>query len=130
MRCAMRARGEILSISRRPAPVFFGLIWGDAAPRRRIMVASRRVEQIFHQVIQTPELQRPAALERLCGGDNSLLRLVQSLLDEDADPATLASPRMRTDWSGNSEERDHEFAGARPGDMIDRYRILEQIGEG
>lgn len=79
------------------------------------------VESIFHEVADLPPEERGAALDRLCGGDAALRARVEALLEEDG-RATVGVLR--------TARADEAEIGERIGDVIDRYRLEEALGEG
>ncbi|HEX5054494.1 MAG TPA: hypothetical protein VFZ65_22130, partial [Planctomycetota bacterium] len=79
-----------------------------------------RQKQLFDQALARPLEERAAFLDDACGADGDLRVRVDALLaslaaasDFLADPAPAA---------GGSNEK--------PGGVIDRYRLLQRIGEG
>src|SRR5437868_2534651 len=83
---------------------------------------SNREKEIFEQALDiTPTEERLRFLTSACGKDAVLLARVQALL--------------RADESAESFLPEQPKAGAvriteKPGDRIDRYKLLQQIGEG
>jgi serine/threonine protein kinase/WD40 repeat protein len=65
--------------------------------------------------------ERAAFLDRECGGDASLRAAVESLLKHHKDDNFMAKPGGTARLSPVTEK---------PGDMIGRYKLMEQIGEG
>src|SRR5262245_32352372 len=110
------------------------------------MPVNRRIEQIFHEVVSCPPGERTAALARLCGSDGSLRADVESLLRADADSASLAPLALGAEFPPDANGREaalidaalaqaepptHELdASARPGGVVGRYRLLQEIGQG
>ena len=88
------------------------------------------VEKVFEAVLASPAEAREPVLIRLCGGDAELLREVQSLLvahrESEGFLATSAEAFARPFLieAAANEVRDQ------PGQIIGRYRLLEQIGRG
>ncbi len=89
---------------------------------------SRPAHEIFHEARELAGAQRAAYLLGACGNDVALRTKVEALLTADAEAgAFLASPTAeRFPPSPSSAPSSAERAGA----QIDRYRLLEQIGEG
>ncbi len=90
-----------------------------------------RVAELFDRAAELPGDQRPAFLERSCGGDRSLRRDVEALLAADArsdgfleeapvDPGAIAGVGGPWEDGGSWEE----------GQRIGRYRVVERIGRG
>ncbi len=93
-----------------------------------------RAERILATVLDMPPADRATAVGRACGGDPALRARVDALLgafaaaDEAAIGATVA-PDVTV---GPADAPADAFAriGERPGDVIGRYKLQEQIGEG
>lgn len=82
---------------------------------------------VFSEAIQLPADQRAAYLERACGADVKLRQRVDGLLeahDQVGDFLEQSPPRTTT----GAKSRNN--VGEKPGDRIDRYKLLQQIGEG
>ena len=85
-----------------------------------------QIDQIFWSALQLPSGEkRKAYLDRACGGDHELRRLVEKLLRVQPKAADfleqpLAEPQATVD--------DPVSEG--PGTVIGPYKLLEQIGEG
>jgi tetratricopeptide (TPR) repeat protein len=98
----------------------------------------RKVEELYHSVLEMPESQRSAFLRASCGSDDALRNEVKSLLAyqtrseafietpamEAAARILAQEPRLKVD----SEKVDS--AGLLSGGIVSRYRILEKIGTG
>ena len=90
-----------------------------------------RIEQIYHEVLERSEEERPAFLARVCAGDDDLRREVEKLLSFDEKAGSfMESPAL--DVAAQALARK-----AGPGKRIDfvgqtilHYRVLEKIGEG
>jgi hypothetical protein len=86
---------------------------------------SGRAVEIFAEAIQLPSEERAAFLDRVCAGDQGLREKIEALLkvhDQAGDfleqpPSTIA------------EGRGKLAAGEKPGDRIDRYHLLKEIGK-
>lgn len=78
----------------------------------------RRLEELFTLAVQLPIEERPAFCDRHCGGDVPLQTKLMTLLEQD-DFGTRDSLRRRDAASGNAVAT-----------RVDRYRIVEKIGEG
>jgi eukaryotic-like serine/threonine-protein kinase len=82
---------------------------------------------IFDAAMELPPERRPAYLEEACGGDTALRRRVESLLQAcDSQCLFLDSP-ARDVAAGQTVAFS---VSEKPGDIIGRYKLLEQIGEG
>ncbi len=81
---------------------------------------------VFTEVLQLPAGDRAAYLERACGSDGDLRQRVEALLEaHDQGGDFLVSPTQKI-----SLQARLEATGEQPGDRIDRYKLLQQIGEG
>jgi serine/threonine protein kinase len=86
---------------------------------------SGRAIEVFTEAIQLPIEERVAFVDRACGGDEALRRKIEALLkSNDRAEGFLEEPISSTLKGG------HRTAGEKPGDRVDRYTLLEQIGEG
>jgi len=73
-----------------------------------------RVEDIFHQAVELAPESRAVFLDQACGGNESLRREVESLLDHESENgSTFAHP-----------------AADQPPQTIAHYRILSKLGQG
>jgi eukaryotic-like serine/threonine-protein kinase len=87
----------------------------------------KEVEAVFEQVLEVPAGERSALLRRTCAGDEELGREVESLLESHGragaffDNADHFLPRESFEENGSVVV---------PGQMIDRYRIISEIGRG
>ena len=86
----------------------------------------RKEENIFYQALEKAANQREAFIKEACGDDQQLYRRVESLLKvnnikDDFLQSPLLDSRLTLDTPPNLEK---------PGAVIDRYKLLEQIGEG
>jgi WD40 repeat protein/serine/threonine protein kinase len=85
-----------------------------------------QIDQVFWSALQLPsDDERKAYLDRVCGGDRELRRLVEKLLRAQPKAADfleqpLAKPQATVD----------EPVSESPGTVIGPYKLLEQIGEG
>src|SRR5436190_6609884 len=95
---------------------------------------------VFEEALGIPSPQaRATFLDRTCAGNSALRREVESLLAAheaagaflNAPPAELATdtPEMSDAPDARSDETRSEL-NERPGMMVGRYKLLEQIGEG
>ena len=79
-----------------------------------------RIEELFQRAADLPSSERPAFLEAECAGDDALRARVEALLLRLEGGGSLAPPELPADLPGVE----------RAGDLIDRYKLLEPIGEG
>lgn len=81
-----------------------------------------RVAQIFESALEQPADQRPAFLERACGGDVELRRDVESLLAHDGTGNTYLEAAV-----ANAAE---VAQGLHTGERIGGYEIIRELGRG
>ncbi len=83
-------------------------------------------EAIFHLARQISDLAvRAAYLDQICGADLALRQRVQSLLEvHELEQSFLRSSRQPDSTVAPSTPTE------RPGDSIDRYKLMERVGEG
>jgi len=82
------------------------------------MGRSGREEDLFSAALAMPVAERTSYLERACAQDRALLDRLEQLLN------------AATDASNFVKERGKDESSARAGDWIDRYRLIEELGEG
>ena len=83
---------------------------------------------IFDAAMELPPEQRAAHLDHACGGDAALRRRIEALLKAgDSACEFLESP---TDPASERPTNVLPASFERAGDKIDRYKLLQQIGEG
>src|SRR5262245_8476586 len=83
--------------------------------------------EVFTEAVQLPVEDRIAFLDQACAGDSDLRTKIEALLrSNDRLGAFLEEPPATTIGEG----RARAAAGEKPGDWVDRYKLLEQIGEG
>ncbi|MFG0329060.1 MAG: tetratricopeptide repeat protein [Phycisphaerales bacterium] len=90
------------------------------------------LDRLLADALERPESERAAFLERACGGDDALRAQVESLL---ADHERAEQKRRESFYSGPTADMAPPVAelpptAERPGDQIDRYKLLQRIGEG
>ncbi len=92
----------------------------EAASEREVLSPERwrRVESIFHALLEAPESERTARLDSECAGDDLILAGVQDLL--------VAFDEEKRFQSGAAQEKKP----GRLGEIIDGYRLDEEIGQG
>ena len=81
-----------------------------------------RLEEVFSAARDLPPLEQSAFLERACGGDAELRRQADSLLEAHDQAGRFLQPTVTLSTPKAPVEK--------PGDRIDHYKLLEQIGEG
>jgi serine/threonine protein kinase len=87
---------------------------------------SGRDIEVFTEAIQLPVGERVAFLDRACAEDEGLRRKIDALLrSNDRAGSFLEEPAATV-----AEGRVRVSAGEKPGDRVDRYVLLQQIGEG
>src|SRR5215472_4817124 len=92
------------------------------------MSANRKQElELFTEAVQLAMGERIAFLNRACGDDTDLRHRIEVLLqfNERAGHFLETPPTQSL-----SEVRAKVTAGEKPGDHVDRYKLLQQIGEG
>src|SRR5258707_1082051 len=83
--------------------------------------------ELFNEAVQLSPAERIAFLGRACGDDLDLRRRIEAFLrSNDRVGDFLEAPPT----SSISEGRAKAAAREKPGDRVDRYKLLEQIGEG
>jgi len=81
------------------------------------------LEIILQAALEIPDLrERTAFLDEACGGDQTLRDEVESLIAAHFADETFMAPLADPLW--------REVRGESEGDMIGRYKLLRQIGEG
>src|SRR5258708_4217588 len=87
---------------------------------------SGRAIEVFTEAIQLPIGERPAFLDRACAADEGLRRKIEALLrSNDRAEGFLEQPAA----GEISAERAKAVVGEKPGDQVDRYRLVQQMGE-
>ena len=82
-------------------------------------------EEIFHDALARPPAERPAFLAAACNGDEQLHRRVEALLHAYENPESFLDGRPPFPAATIDKP-----VSERPGLMIGRYKLIEQIGEG
>jgi serine/threonine protein kinase/Tol biopolymer transport system component len=89
----------------------------------------QRVEPIFHQAAELAPHERPAFLDEVCAGDESLRKEVESLLAHDSEEGqTFAGPAG--DLGGASIGPSPAARVAPIGRTVSHYEITGKLGEG
>jgi non-specific serine/threonine protein kinase/serine/threonine-protein kinase len=88
----------------------------------------RQVEELYHAACQREPVERAAFLRGACGDNEELRSEVESLLAQDSRSGPLDRPAWGLAGSrGTTESKEPaETAGM----VIDRYHLLQKIGEG
>jgi eukaryotic-like serine/threonine-protein kinase len=88
---------------------------------------SARSIEIFTEAIQVPAEDRSAFLDRACAGNEALRKTIETLLkSHDRSGGFLEEPAYAT----IDDYKPKELPGERIGDWVDRYKLIQQIGEG
>src|SRR5258708_4949840 len=90
-------------------------------------------ETLFELVLNTPEANRAALLDRKCAGNPELRQRVEALLAAHAAPQVLIDPLVDGESTRTFGDRTKSYAGhaASAGTIIaGKYKLLQQIGEG
>src|ERR1044071_4946801 len=87
---------------------------------------SGRALEVFTEAVQLPIEERAAFLDRACAGNEALRRKVELLLKSN----DRAGHFLEEPPTASISERRATVAGEKPGDRVDRYKLLQQIGEG
>ena len=129
------AHGQMRDVRSRP----FEATGGNSRRSRNVKDErhDRDVEAIFHEARQQSNTeQRAAYLEKACASDNALRARVEKLLAAEAElgsfmrstDETLVAPRVVR--SGSGAPTIAIPLSEKPGTVIGRYKLLQQIGEG
>ena len=88
---------------------------------------SARDVELFTEAIGLPAEERSAFLDRACADDGDLRRRIATLLQSnDRAGDFLETPPTESIGEGRAKVA----AGEKPGDRVERYKLLQQIGEG
>ena len=91
----------------------------------------QRIEELYHSAQERPETERDSFLQDACGGDQSLLQEVESLLKHGATPHSLLdTPAVAVVAKALAVEETHANQSRLEGRTVSHYRILEAIGHG
>ena len=87
---------------------------------------NKNEEQIYYEALSKPPSQRQAYIKQACGEDTELLARVEALLKaHEVDDSFLKKPALCSDVTLEDSPLTEG-----PGTVIDRYKLLEKIGEG
>ncbi|MCC7397679.1 MAG: serine/threonine protein kinase, partial [Planctomycetes bacterium] len=85
-------------------------------------------EELFHTCRALPDAaERRALLARVCGDDSALRERVERLLAADRAAAVDTEAPFLDPVRANAPAK---AAGEQVGDVVDRYKLLQAIGEG
>ena len=92
----------------------------------------KEIENLCDQALDHEEEQRAAFLQSACGGDEALLREVQSLLahQKQADHFIETPALDQAARALAQSERESQYASATPrliGRVISHYRVVERL---
>ena len=87
----------------------------------------KEVEAVFERVLEVPANERSAVLRRTCAGDGELCREVESLLESHGRAGTFFD---NAEHFLSQESFEENASILVPGQTIDRYRIIREIGRG
>src|SRR5206468_5593801 len=85
-----------------------------------------RIQTLFHDVADLPDPERRAFLESACGGDDTLISDVLSMVDEDARSASLLDRDLAQVAHGVLDGG----SAAIPRGQFGPYRLTSVLGEG
>src|SRR5262245_48763688 len=115
---------------------------GLAGPRTRSRVPTvtdarwQRVKTLFQGAVERPEAERAAFLKAAAGGDEDVIREVQSLLDSDAAGHSILErfPLADAAAAASSPRPIHDETHLHPtlkaGDRVGTYELVGLIGAG
>lgn len=87
---------------------------------------TKNEETIYHEAISKSPKERKAYIEAACGDDTELLARIEALLKaRDVKDSFLEAPALDPDITLNDSPLVEK-----PGTVIGRYKLLEQVGEG
>ncbi len=86
----------------------------------------KRDAELFPELLQVPFDQRDAYLARVCGDDDALRERLKKLLEANNELGDFLDTPVHI----SRHARSAVSIGEKPGDLIGRYKLLEQIGEG
>ena len=87
----------------------------------------KEVEAVFEEALETSRAERPAFFQRTCGDDEELRREVESLLESHDQAGTFLDQEIQFVPGDLVEE---SASTLRLGEVVDRYRIIREIGRG
>jgi TolB-like protein len=91
----------------------------------------KRIEELYHSAEERPDTERDSFLQEACGGDQSLLQEVESLLTHGDTPQSLLdTPAVAVVAKALAAEDTLANRPRLEGRTVSHYRILEAIGHG
>src|ERR1044071_1745642 len=87
---------------------------------------SERDFEVFSEAVRLPAEQRAAFLDRVCAHDPLLRQKVEGLLRT----IDHAGSFLETPPADEIGKIKSAAIGEKPGDLVGRYKLLQQIGEG
>ena len=91
----------------------------------------KRIEEVYHSAVAIPDCERASFLRQACGGDQGLLREVESLLKHGSTPHSLLdTPAVAVVAKALAAEEVHINLPRLEGTTVSHYRILDAIGHG
>jgi len=92
----------------------------------------QRADGIFDEALDLPRAQRPAFLDRACGGDSQLRALVERLLNaaEIEDPGFKSGGALLGSFGDTFRSELTQADDVPAGTLIGRYRIVRELGRG
>jgi eukaryotic-like serine/threonine-protein kinase len=100
----------------------------------------QNVDRLYHEAMEHEESQRAAFLTRVCGGDEALLREVESLVSYggrsgrfiEGSALEVVAPALAGDGGDGHDPTydESQVVGKMIGKRISQYRIVEQVGVG
>src|ERR1041384_2255440 len=89
-----------------------------------------RTEAALEAALQVSPDERAAVLDRVCENDAELRREVESLLAAHARPEEFPPPSAESFAAQFVVAAAARESSDRPGDVVGRYRLVEEIGRG
>jgi eukaryotic-like serine/threonine-protein kinase len=91
----------------------------------------QRIEELYNSAVEMPDPERDSFLGRACGGDQSLLQEVKSLLKHGGTPHSLLdTPAVAVVAKALAADEPQLGLPRLEGRTVSHYRILEAIGQG
>ncbi len=90
----------------------------------------QRVEQISNAALELEPDKRESYLKAACAGDESLLKEVESPVNQSEAEGFLKEPAMEAAGKSLAREQEDSLARDLIGCIIAHYRIVEKIGRG
>jgi serine/threonine protein kinase len=91
-----------------------------------------RADRLFDEALDLPPSQRASFLDRACGGDTQLRGLVERLLNasEIEDPGFKSGGALKGSFGDRFRTELARSEELPAGTLVDRYRIVREIGRG